>query len=51
MEVDSNISRSTAGNGVMGAAGGVMTSVGVGRDVCDKEREGEGRQREQETHL
>jgi len=34
-----NISRSTAGNGVMSAAGCVGTSVGIGRDVGDKEGE------------
>lgn len=35
----SNISRSTAGNGVMSAASCVGTSVGIGRGVGDKKGE------------
>jgi len=46
MVVDSNTPRSTPGNGSMGMAGCVRTSVGVGCDGCDKEGESQGRQRE-----
>jgi len=49
--MDSNVSRSTSGNRIMGAAGCVRASVGVGGDVCDEEGESEDRQRERETHL
>ena len=38
--MSSNISRSTAGNRVMSAAGCIGTSVGIGRDVGDKEGKG-----------
>jgi len=41
--VDSNIPRSTPGDGAMGMASCVRTSVGVGRD---KEGESQDRQRE-----
>jgi hypothetical protein len=40
MVLHSNISGSTAGNGVMSAAGYIGTPVGIGRDASDKEREG-----------
>ena len=50
IEVDGNISRGTAGKGIMSMAGHVKTSVGVGRDVCNKERESQEWKREQETH-
>ena len=46
MVVDSEISGSTSGNGVVGTAGCMEASMGVGYDVCSKERESENRQRE-----
>lgn len=46
MQVDCNISRGTAGKGIMSMAGYVRTSVRIGRDVCDKERESQERKRE-----
>jgi hypothetical protein len=48
--VGRNVSRSTAGNGVVGAAS-VGISVEVGCDVRNEERKSDERQREQETHL
>ena len=49
LKVGRNICRSTPGNGVM--ATGMATSVGVGGDMSNAEREGYDWQREQETHL
>jgi len=51
VEVYGDVSGSTSGNGVMGMAGGVETSMGVCRAVCDEERESDDGQRERETHL
>jgi len=44
LEVGRNVSRSTPGNGVM--ATGMGTSVGVGCDIGNEERESYGWQRE-----
>jgi len=51
MEMDGDVSRSTPGNGVMSAASGVKTSMGIGYDVCGEERESEGGESGQEAHL
>jgi hypothetical protein len=45
--VDSKVSRSTSGNGVMEAAGSMGASVRIGYDVCDEEGESEDWKREQ----
>jgi myo-inositol-hexaphosphate 3-phosphohydrolase len=44
--MDSNVSRGTAGNGVVSVTGYARTSVRIGGDVWGKERESEERKRE-----
>jgi len=49
--VEGDIPRNTSGNGVVGMASGMVTSMRIGGGVCDEEGESDDWEGEQEMHL